>query len=170
MIVILDAKYTKKSFCLASTQYVHGILLFSLLFPSFFPPIILAIGHSPDSSDPSLQCHYNPLSRDPVAGFQSKEEELGGRRDNQYSVSSFCSSVISNVAPILVDHLDRDFPWASSSSSGNTRELSLPVFAAGFAGKCLQLLEVAMDMLELEVQRCRLSSVRVEDIEKVKIW
>jgi len=66
-----------------------------------------------------------------------------------------------------MDHLNRDFPWASTSS-GTSRELSFPVVAATFVGKCLLLLEAAVDMLELEVLRGQLCSVHIEDIGKVR--
>lgn len=65
----------------------------------------------------------------------------------QLSVTLFCSTLISTVAPLLLDHLNRDSPWITST---NRQGSPLPTVSASYVYLCLLVLDCAVEMMELE--------------------
>ena len=78
---------------------------------------------------------------------QLSKDNLRTLQSNQLSVALFCSSLISAVAPLLLGHLNRDFPWLTSTNKPGS---SLTTVSASFVYKCLLLLESVVEIMELE--------------------
>ena len=113
----------------------------------------------PDSQ--SFEPHEHP--QDSAMEFLPREE-FDALQRNQFTVLSFASSVISTISPILLDHLNRDFPWTTPTDN---RKISIPLVAAAFVNQCLLLVDMAVNLIELDSVRCYSKYVPKEEVELV---
>ena len=133
---------------------MYACVLAYIIFTFFF-----SSGLGAGSCDQKPRDYFNSRHQDKEMEYLS-QEEVDALHASQYSVPSFSSSLMTTVAPILLDHLNRDFPWAVPA--GKQRP-SFPVVAATFANKCLMLLEAAVDITELVYTGCQNEHVQEEE-------
>ena len=82
-------------------------------------------------------------------------------QSNQLTIGQFSSSIISFIAPLVIDYIDRDFPWLINDKGSAPYRTS-----ALYIGICLQLLECAVQLLELEEMS---SACKQHDESKLKV-
>ena len=107
----------------------------------FFVFLFIIDRNSSEPDSQSLEPHEYP--QDSAMEFLPREE-FDALQRNQFTVLSFASSVISTISPILLDHLNRDFPWTTPTDN---RKISIPLVAAAFVNQCLLLLDMAVNLI-----------------------